>query len=322
VQLLNNVIVDIPGNVDGCEASRAPFGMGLYIDNYSRDVEASGNTVISTTISGILYQRSTGQVVGNTVFNASSGTEYSAQLDLGGDETQVTSNNNVLYALNNEAWTLYSSSLGNFLAADNNYLFHPYVNNHIAYGPSWTRYTFTGWKAYSGLESHSKTNWFTQPAGEASRGRVFYNPNKTSLTVELGDRQYLDLDQNPVIGSLTLSPFTSKVLVDNGPAPLRLQSISPSLSGVNEAADFTLIVKGIAFTPNSVVRWNGSARPTAFINTTQLTATIYATDVNTLGLYPVTVYDPTPAPGGTETAPLMFHVVAEVFDVYLPVMMR
>ena len=85
IHIVDNIIVDIPGNVDGCHASRAPFGMGLYIDNYSRDVEVRGNTVISTTISGILYQRSTGQIVDNTVFNASYGTEFSGQVDLGGE---------------------------------------------------------------------------------------------------------------------------------------------------------------------------------------------------------------------------------------------
>ena len=189
VRLIDNVIVDIPGNVEGCHASRAAFGMGLYIDNYSRDVEVRGNTVVSTTISGILYQRSTGQIVNNTVFNASSGTEYSAHIDLGGDETRATVTGNQLYGLNNEAWTLYARSLSNFVASDYNYLFHPYVNNHIAYGPSWTRYTFADWKTFSGLEAHSKTNWFTQPAGEASRGQIFYNPTKSPLAVDLGDRQ-------------------------------------------------------------------------------------------------------------------------------------
>lgn len=98
------------------------------------------------------------------------------------------------------------------------------------------------------------------------------------------------------MGNLTLSPFTSKILVDNGAAPLTLQSISPSLSDVDEATNFTLTANGIAFTPNSVVRWNGSARPTTFVSSMQLTATIYTTDVNMLGLYAVTVYDPAPFP--------------------------
>jgi hypothetical protein len=320
LHLVNNIIVDIPGNVDGCHAGRAAFGMGLYIDNYSRDVETSGNTVISTTISGILYQRSTGTVTGNTVYNASSGTEYSAQIDLGGSETRVSLSNNVLYGLKSNAWTLYTSSLGNILSSDYNYFFHPYVSKHIAYGPSWTRATFAQWQSLSGRDSHSKTNWFSQPPVEPSQ--VFYNASKTPLTIDLGSRQYLDLDQVPVLGSLNLEPFTSRILVDNGPAPLVLQTIQPSLYDVTEAADFTLTVNGVGFTTGSVVRWNGSDRPTTFVNSTRLTAAIYAADVSTLGDFPVTVRDPLPAPGGTETAPRILRVVAALFDIHLPLVRK
>ncbi len=322
VKLLNNIIVDIPGNVDGCHASRAAFGMGLYVDHYSRDVEARGNTVISTTITGINYQRSTGQIIDNTVYNASYGTEYAAHISLGSDETRVTVTGNRLYGLNTKAWTLYSRSLSNWIASDYNYIFHPYVNNHIAYGQSWTRYTFADWKAFSGLEAHSRTNWFTQPVGEPSRGRIFYNASKTTLVINLGDRQYLDLDQNPVIGSLTLPPFTSKILVDNGPAPLTLLGITPSLFDVDEAADFTLIADGTGFTANSVVRWNGNDRPTTFVSSTRLTATIFAADVSVVGQFPVTVYDPAPPPTGTVTLPKMLYVVKDIFQAYLPTVQK
>jgi hypothetical protein len=138
------------------------------------------------------------------------------------------------------------------------------------------------------------------------------------LTIDLGSRQYLDLDQDPVIGSLTLQPFTSKILVDNGPAPLTLQSIYPVLFDVTKPADFTLTVYGISFTANSVVRWKGSDRPTVFVSSTRLTATIFAADVSTTGVFPVTVRDPLPTPGGTETAPVMFYVVPIVYNIYLP----
>ena len=87
VHLLRNIIVDIPGNVDGCHVSRAAFGMELYIDNY-RDVEAIGNTVINTTATGIVYQRSTGVISGNTVLECLIGTVYSAQIDLSGQRTR------------------------------------------------------------------------------------------------------------------------------------------------------------------------------------------------------------------------------------------
>jgi len=322
VHLINNIIVDIPGNVDGCHPSRAAFGMGLYIDNHSKNVEASGNTVINTTVSGILYQQSTGQISGNTVYNASSGTEYSAQIDLGGSETQVNMSNNTMYGLKSNAWTLYASGLNNIPSSDYNYFFHPYVSQHIAYSPSWTRKTFAQWQILSGQDGHSKTNWFTQPAGEASRATAFYNATKGPLTIELGSRQYLDLDQNLVIGVLPLQPFTSKILVDNGPAPLTLLNIQPALFDVRNASDFTLTVNGAGFTVSSVVRWSGSDRPTTFVNSSRLTATIYAADVSATGDYLVTVRDPLPAPGGIITASRTLRVVAALFDDFLPFLRR
>ena len=318
VHLIDNLIVDIPGNVDGCEASRAAFGMGLYIDNYSRNVETRGNTVINTTVSGILYQRSTGQIVGNNVFNASSGTEFSAQIDLGSSETQVSMSGNALYGLKSNAWTIYVSSLSNILSSDNNYYFHPYVVKHIAYGPSWTRETFAQWQALSGQDAHSKTNWFTQVSGEASRGQIFYNKTKVTQTFNLGGRQYLDLDQKPVIGSLTLAPFSSKILVDNGPAPVTLLWVWPTLVAANPPADIILGLGGYSFTAGSVVRWNGASLPTTFVNSTQLTAQLSAGLVGSVGDFAVTVWDP----GSPETAPVMVHVVSQVYSNYLPGIFR
>ena len=106
-----------------------------------------------------------------------------------------------------------------------------------------------------------------------------------------------------MVGSLTLQPFTSMILVDDGPAPLTLLSISPALRDVDEAADFTLTVTGYSFTHSSVVRWNGSDRPTTYISDSRLTAAIDAVDVSAVGEFPVTVYDPDPAPSGTRPHP-------------------
>jgi hypothetical protein len=296
--------------------------MGLYIDNYSRDVETRGNTVISTTVTGILYQRSTGQILDNTIYNAASGTEFSAQISLDGSETRVSMSGNVMYGLKSNAWTLYAYNLGNILSSDGNYFFQPYVNQHIAYGPTWTRQTFAQWQALSGQEVHSKTNWFTQAAGETSHAKAFYNDSQTTQTFNLGGRQYLDLDQKPLSGSLTLQPFTSMVLVDNGPPPLTLQTITPALIGLADAADFTLTANGSGFTANSVIRWNGSDLPTTFRDSTRLTAAVTAGQVSSIGAYPVTVWDPLPAPAGSQTLPVIFQVVANLYKLNLPLTIR
>ncbi len=52
---------------------------------------------------------------------------------------------------------------------------------------------------------------------------------------------------------------------------------------------FTLTVNGSGFVPQSTVNWNGSPRPTAFGSSSQLTATISATDVSTPATALITV---------------------------------
>ena len=79
-----------------------------------------------------------------------------------------------------------------------------------------------------------------------------------------------------------------------------------------------MTARGAGFTANSVVRWNGSDRPTTFVNKTQLTALISAADVSAIGEFPVTVYDP----AGGETEAIMFYVWEQVLYNYLPVVSR
>jgi len=44
--------------------------------------------------------------------------------------------------------------------------------------------------------------------------------------------------------------------------------------------------------------------------------------VNAVADIPITVYDPSPVPTGTQTLPLIFHVVQSVSRVYLPVVFK
>ena len=318
--ITDNVIVDIPGNTDGCNDTYKPlFGMGLYIDHYSDKVVLTGNTVISTTHTGLVYQNSTGTATHNTVYNASLNSMFAAQIALAGSPTRVSMSNNVMYGLTETAWTFYSKSLSNIISSDYNYLFHPYEVDQIAHD-NWTRYTFPEWQAYSGRETHSKTNWFTLDPGDAPRSRIFYNETNASKAFDLGYRRYLDLDQNEVVGSLTLPPYSSKVLVDDGSVAITLLSISPMMWGADEAGEFTLTVKGAGFKGSSVVRWDGAARPTTFVNSNTLQATIPASDVDTPGTFEVTVYDATQTP--QETAVLPFLVVDHVYRVSLPAILR
>jgi hypothetical protein len=70
--------------------------------------------------------------------------------------------------------------------------------------------------------------------------------------------------------------------------PPVISSLSPA--GVaNGSGAFTLTVNGSNFATGAVIKWNGSARTTAFVSPTKLTAATQATDVAAAGSYQVTV---------------------------------
>jgi len=67
-------------------------------------------------------------------------------------------------------------------------------------------------------------------------------------------------------------------------------------------------VNGNGFISSSVVNWNGSARTTTFVSSTQLQAAISATDIASAGADQVTVTNP--APGGGTSGKSAFNVLA------------
>ncbi len=92
----------------------------------------------------------------------------------------------------------------------------------------------------------------------------------------------------------------------NFPVPT-LTSLSPSTAVAGGAA-FTLAVSGTNFVSGSVVRWNGADRPTTYVSSTQLTASILASDIVASGIANLTVFNP--APGGGTSAALAFAITS------------
>jgi hypothetical protein len=80
-----------------------------------------------------------------------------------------------------------------------------------------------------------------------------------------------------------------------------ISSISPS-TAVAGSGGFTLTITGTNFVNGSVVRWNGSDRLTTFVSSTRLEAAIPASDVATAGTASVTVFNPAPGGGTSNTA--------------------
>jgi subtilisin family serine protease len=108
------------------------------------------------------------------------------------------------------------------------------------------------------------------------------------------------------VGHGTLMATSPPITVDASLNPVPVPtSLSPA-SAMAGGTALTLTVNGSKFLTNSVVRWNGTSRPTTFVSATQLQASIGAGDIVVPGTANITVF--TPAPGGGVSAPLTFTI--------------
>jgi hypothetical protein len=103
----------------------------------------------------------------------------------------------------------------------------------------------------------------------------------------------------PAPGGGTSAAVTFTV---NNPVP-SISSISPN-PVLALGGSFTLTVNGSGFVPGSVVQVNGSPRPTTFVSPTQVTAQVSNNDILSVGQRTITVFNPTPGGGTSNSATL------------------
>jgi len=87
--------------------------------------------------------------------------------------------------------------------------------------------------------------------------------------------------------------------VDSAPTP-QIDSLSPASATVN-ASGFTLTVNGRGFVSRSVITWNGMARATRFVSSTQLTVAIPDGDLTSAQTAQIAAITPTPGGGYSNT---------------------
>ena len=109
---------------------------------------------------------------------------------------------------------------------------------------------------------------------------------------------------NPTPGGGASNALTLTVNLQSNPVPA-ITALNPNsvLAGDDP---FTLVVTGTNFVAGSVVQWNGSARPTTVVSGTELRAQISAADVTVVGATTITVFNP--APGGGVSNSLSFTI--------------
>ncbi len=170
----------------------------------------------------------------------------------------------------------------------------------VAGGPSFTL-TATG----AGFVSTSVVEW-----NGVNLSTTFVSSFQLTAQVpaanisSVGTAPIMVLTPPPNGGNSNVLVFT--VVPSGNPVPA-LSSISPA-SAVAGGAAFTLTLNGSNFVSSSVVQWNANNRTTAFVNSSQLTAQIPASDIAAAGTARVSVFNP--APGGGSSNTLTFTITA------------
>jgi hypothetical protein len=107
-----------------------------------------------------------------------------------------------------------------------------------------------------------------------------------------------------LLGLITVLCSISAVAQSN-PVPFISQPLVPVTVKPGRAA-FTLTVNGSEFASTAVINWNGTPRATQFFSSSQLKATIDAADVAHAGTVSITVTNP--APGGGTSNSVLFPI--------------
>ena len=137
----------------------------------------------------------------------------------------------------------------------------------------------------------------------------------TSLTSLTASTFNLNISGNVRIELRKSDAGTNRINIDDinisdysstNPLPV-LSSISPNSANAGSAA-VTITVNGSNFINGSLIQWNGTALPTTFVSSVQLSASIPATNLATPGTALVNVI--TAAPGGGTTSNFTFTINA------------
>jgi len=102
---------------------------------------------------------------------------------------------------------------------------------------------------------------------------------------------------------------STMTLAQTNPVPLINQPLVPTATAPG-GSSFALTVNGTGFVSASAVNWNGTALSTTFVSSSQLTATIPASDIANAGTASITVTNPTP--GGGTSLPAFFEITNPV----------
>jgi FG-GAP-like repeat/Abnormal spindle-like microcephaly-assoc'd, ASPM-SPD-2-Hydin/Cep192 domain 4/HYDIN/CFA65/VesB-like, Ig-like domain len=113
------------------------------------------------------------------------------------------------------------------------------------------------------------------------------------------------------VGAVALAPA---LLLAQNPVPFVNQPLVPSAVAPG-GPDFTLTVNGTGFVNGATINWNGSPLATTFVSSSQLTATVPAANIAGSQTASITVTNPQPGGGTSNT--VLFQVARKLTSIAL-----
>ncbi|MDP4222851.1 MAG: SwmB domain-containing protein [Bacteroidota bacterium] len=286
-KVTNNIVLNGAGYRPGVPDNTVE-AHGIYMDDRTRNVVLTGNTVAHCSSSGFyLHNAHEIEVSGNTAYDNGSGIDdYGCQLLFIHDGyspddpiRNISINNNIFFARTSSeniiSFCTSSNDIPSFGTSDNNCYARPVNNSYIA--RTWTagwystanNYSLSGWQSYTGKDRNSYISPIT--VSDISKIIFEYNASGSAKVVTL-DGSYIDVKGTKYSGTITLQPYTSAVLmvdpnpsappaspvyvsasVENAAPSVIVMNYSLSLANIVPAASaFTIQVNSVARSVSSV----------------------------------------------------------------------
>lgn len=212
----NNFVSKSDGNTEGIPLNNVFVTPALYFDNNASYCTFQENTVYDHAKKGVFLNSGShhNTIRGNVLYGGNFGIDFNGGMTFPTPMSGMTVTQNVIFAKTKEAYIIRMvDNTGGFKhgVIDSNYYFQAYNESKYALLAPSTDYTFTQWQS-TGYDAHSKksTVQWTYPTAFDT---LLMNPSDEVLTIKLSNKEYLDLDNNIVCGSVILQPYTSKILI-------------------------------------------------------------------------------------------------------------
>ncbi|MCU7550617.1 Ig-like domain-containing protein [Chitinophagaceae bacterium LB-8] len=248
-KITGNIILNGIGAKEGTTDKTTLQASGIYLDNYTANIDITDNTVANCGKVGIyVHNAHKLNIRNNTSFDNNSGQLQFTFDNTGARITQINMKNNIFVSKTKTQTVGYfytylgSSDINSFGTLDSNYYARPIDDNSTIrtatglYTSSQviSARTLSGWQTAYVHDDRSKKSpkTLSSTVDPNSYLRLEYNASNTSKTIAL-DATYIDMKNKTYSGSITLAPYASAVL-------MKTSSSSTGTTAPNQAPTVTI----------------------------------------------------------------------------------